>query len=178
MDQRSDEELIKDVQGGSISAFEILVRRYEKKLTGFGYRILNNEKDAEEIAQDAFFKVYRTIEKIDVKRKFSTYLFEIAKNDCISLIRRRHSNLSLADETAIETDEMIYEAITRKERKEKVKQAIATLKIKYRRVVELYYFDNLSYEEIAGKLKLPINTIRTHLLRAKKYLKKYLYEEN
>ncbi len=178
MDPKPDEELVREVQDGSISAFEILVKKYENRLISFIYRILNNRADAEEVVQDTFFNVYLTIDRVDVSRKFSTYLFEIAKNQAISLLRKKHADLVLEDETAIETDEKIYEGLIRKEQRENIGLEVAKLEAKYRRVVQLYYFDDLSYEEISAKLKLPVNTVRTHLLRAKEILRKNIKYEN
>lgn len=174
----SDEELVRDIQEGSISAFEALVRRYEKHLLSFVYRILRNGMDAQEVVQDAFFKVYTTIDRVDVSRKFSTYLFEIAKNQSISRLRSLHTELPLEEESAVETDEKIYAGLAQKEQTESIRLVVNKLPIKYRRVIELYYFRDLAYEEISEHLKVPVNTVRTHLLRAKQLLKGELKDEN
>lgn len=177
MDERTDEELVKDIQEGSISAFETLVRRYEDRLLSFVYRILENEFDTQEVVQDTFFKVYTVIDQVNPKLKFSSYIFQIAKNASISSLRRRRPSVTLTENTAIETDEKIYENLARQDESQKIKKAIASLPVKYKKVIELYYFYDLAYEEISRKLKIPINTVRTHLARAKTALHKYLKHE-
>lgn len=179
MGERTDEELVRQIQEGSISAFETLVRRYENRLLSFVYRILKNEFDAQELVQDTFFKVYTLIDRIDTSRKFSSYLFEIAKNAAISRLRSRHAEIPLKDESVVETDEKIYEGLAQKQQAEAIRSAITKLPFRYRRVIQLYYFDDLAYEEISRKLKIPLNTVRTHLARAKAALRKHLkYEKS
>jgi len=133
--------------------------------------------DAQEVVQDTFFKVYTTIDRVDVLRKFSTYLFEIAKNQAIFHLRSRHAEIPLEEESSIETDEKVYESLAQKEQAEAIQAVVNKLPAKYHQVIELYYFKDLAYEEISTKLKLPLNTVRTHLLRAKEILRKSIKYE-
>ncbi len=165
MGQISDEDLVRQVQDGQIGAFEILVRRYQQRLVWFSLRIVHNGAKAEEISQDALFKIYQIIDRVDTKRKFSTFLFEIAKNFAISELRKGRREVPLTEMEA--TEEVFGD-------EESVREVVKTLPKNYRSVVELYYFSDLSYEEISQKLHAPINTVRTHLRRAKQRLKKLL----
>ncbi len=173
----SDTELIRSVQRGDIFAFELLVKRYQKPLVHFAYRFLKSEQEAEEVAQDAFVRLYKTIDRVDDSRKFSTYLFEITKNAAISALRKKKQTVPL--ETIVEhaADESLYETFVQKERGSRVRQAIRRMEKKYRDIIHLYYFEDLSYEQISSALRLPINTVRTHLRRAKEDLKKRIRHE-
>jgi RNA polymerase sigma-70 factor (ECF subfamily) len=171
-------ELVIAIQNGDIFAFEQLVKRYQKGLFAFAFRIVFNAGLAEEIVQDALFKIYGAIDRVDTKKKFSTYLFEITKNTAISALRGKRNTIPLEAIVTASDDEAIYEQLNRKEEQERVRRAIRTLPDKYRHVIALYYFDELSYEEISKTVRLPINTVRTHLYRAKEQLKRKLHYEN
>lgn len=176
MSEKTDETLVAQIQAGDILAFETLVKRYQKRLFSFVYRIVGDQFASEEVIQDTFFNIYKTIDRIETNRKFSTYLFTVAKNNTISYLRRKHKTTSLTDQE-IDEDENIYEKLITSEKRHAVNLALAKLEIKYRQVLKLYYFEDLSYEQISSKLKVPLNTVRTQLKRAKEALKK-LYEKH
>lgn len=177
MNQKSDIELVREVQQGDLFAFETLVKRYQRGIVSFVYRIVHNFETAEEVGQDTFFKLYQTIERLDTSKRFSTYLFEIAKNTAISTLRKQHKEVRLDEMAEIAEDESFYEALAQSEKERSVREAVAELEEKYRLVLRLYYFDDLSYEEISTRLKLPLNTVRTHLRRAREALKPLLAYE-
>lgn len=174
MNEKTDEELIKDIQRGNIIAFEEIVKRYQKRLFFFVYHITQDEKDAEEIIMDTLFNIYRTIERIDINRKFSTYIFEIAKNNAISYLRKRKYTVTLEEESLLYLDESIYEKLILQEEMDLLKKAINRLNLRYKLIINLYYFEDQSYEEISTKTNLPLNTVRTHLFRARVLLRKEL----
>lgn len=178
MDPRTDEELVRAIQEGDVLAYEQLVTRYEHRLLSFAYRIVGSHEAAEEVVQDALFAVYKTIDRIDTARKFSSYVYEITKHAAISYLRREHHTMTLDESVSIDGEKAMYENLGRSETQGKVREAVQSLPQKYRDVLQLYYFDELSYEEIAKKLDVPINTIRTHLRRAKSELAKRLRYEN
>ncbi|MEK7129418.1 MAG: sigma-70 family RNA polymerase sigma factor [Patescibacteria group bacterium] len=169
-----DEELVRRVQEGDIFAFEHLIRRYQQKLLSFVMRIIFDGQAAQDVVQDTFISLYKTIDRVDTKKKFSSYLYTIARNTTISSLRAKKPAASI-DESIADTDAGAPEdGITSQEQRERVRRAIAKLEEKYRRVVELYYFSDLSYEEIGKTLRLPVNTVRTHLARAKQKLRDIL----
>lgn len=172
MNSDTDEQLVLAIQQGDISAYELLVKRYQRGLYFFVLRILHDEAAAADVVQDSLIKVYQLIESIDVSRKFSTFLFEIAKNASISLLRKKKQTISLEITGDIEDDESFIEQYLRQDMFNQVKRCVQLLPRKYKMVLTLYYFDDLSYEEISKKLKIPINTVRTHLKRAKEAFKK------
>lgn len=174
MSDRSDEELVRAIQSGDIFAFEQLVVRYQRKLQSFVFRMLGDDQSAADVAQESFINLYKTIDRVDSTKKFSSYVFSIARNTALSHIRKTKKEISIEDlEIAIE-DESLYQQIVQKEDAMYVRRAVQRLDFKYRRVIQLYYFDDLSYEEISTAMHLPINTIRTHVRRAKDMLRKQL----
>lgn len=173
MNNLTDEELVGLIQKGDILSFETLVKRYQRSLFSFVPKIIKSQDFVEDIVSETFFKIYTTIDRIDTNRKFSTYAFEIAKNAAISYLRKRKNNVSL-EKVAISTNENHLENLEKDEEVTKVNRAVGKLAQKYREVIRFYYFKELSYLEISDKLKLPLNTVRTRLKRAKKFLEREL----
>jgi RNA polymerase sigma-70 factor, ECF subfamily len=174
MSKMTDEELVLAIRDGDIASFEELVKRYQHGLFVFVMRFLRDEQASLDIVQESLVKIYTLIDKIDVNRKFSTFLFEIAKNSAISEFRKRKHSVSLEQIVDLENDETFMEQFLRLDAAQNVRRAVKKLPGKYQRVITLYYFDELSYEEVSKRLKVPVNTIRTHLKRAKVQLKKLL----
>lgn len=174
MNSRTDEELIREIQGGSIVSYEEMVKRYQQRLFRFAMKFVFNESDAEEIVQDTFMAVYVHIDRIDYKQKFYSYIFAIAKNFAISCLRSKKQSISLENiEIAIE-DEMMYEHLSQKDQHDDIAKVLSSLDEKYRSILTMYYFEDLSYEEMSQKTHIPLNTVRTRLRRAKDEVKKLL----
>ncbi len=163
----TDAELIGRIQAGDEEVLAELVSKYQKKLVHFCLRYVHDEQDAQDAAEEAFIKVYKNIAKVDVTRKFSTYLFEIAKHEAINIWRRKHRQVPLPENLVAEPLPEIADYSF-------VHRALSNLEAKYRQVIKLYYFDNISYKNIASTLSIPINTVRTYLFRAKARLKQML----
>ncbi len=178
MNQKADKELVRAIQEGDIFAYEELVKRYQRGLFSFLMRMVHDEATASDIVQNTLFKVYQVIDHVDTNKKFSTYVFEIAKNNALSYLRSRKHTISLEEFVEIADDESFFEQFFRTDIVEKVRAAVNELPPKYRDVITLYYFEDLSYEEVSKKLKIPVNTVRTHLARAKIQLRKLLSYEN
>jgi RNA polymerase sigma factor (sigma-70 family) len=174
MSHKSDMELVTAIQKGDILSYEELVKRYQRGIFVFVVRLIRDEHTASDIVQETFIKTYQHIDRIDTTKKFSTYIFEIAKNTAFSYLRKLKQHISLDDIVNVGEEESFIEEIYRWDVIHCVRTAVSALPQKYRQVISLYYFEELSYEEISKKLSLPINTVRTHLKRAKNILKKEL----
>ncbi len=170
----TDEQLVQLIQLGDIPAFEQLVKRYQGKLFGYAVRITHDEKDAQEVVQDSFLAIYKVINRIDISRKFSSYLYAITKNTAISYLRRKQPVLSLENMNLIDNQISLAEKAALSDEANEIRNLMQQLNAKEKRVLNLYYDKNLSYHEISSYLNLPINTVRTHLHRAKKSLLKLL----
>jgi len=173
MNNTSDEALVRDVQEGSIAAFEVLVTRYQTKLHSFVTYLIRDPAEAQDVVQESFIRLYKTIERVDTGKKFSSYLFSVTRNLAISYLRNRKQHAPLV-ETLAATGESPEAALEQKDTVLRIEKALDMIDNKYKKVISLYYYDNLSYEEIGIRLNTPVNTVRTHLRRAKEALKKVL----
>ncbi|MCS7086283.1 MAG: sigma-70 family RNA polymerase sigma factor [Bacteroidia bacterium] len=181
---RADEDkaLVARVIDGDGKAFENLMQKYRKSVYYLVFKIVRNAEDAEDLTQDTFVKAYSFIHKFDSKFAFSTWLFKIATNNCIDFIRRRKMQtlplnapqnpndasspvLQLQDRGPIPSDSLVL-----KERREHLMFAIDRLPERYRKLLHLRYFDELSYEEVAQRLGVPMGTIKAQLHRARELL--------
>jgi RNA polymerase sigma-70 factor (ECF subfamily) len=181
---RADEDkaLIARVIDGDDKAFESLVQKYRKSVFYLVYKIVRNTDDAEDLTQDSFVKAYSFIHKFDPKYAFSTWLFKIATNNCIDFIRRRKmQTLSIDSPQNFDDGSPTYiqiqdrgplpsDSLLLKERKEILMVAIERLPERYRNLLRMRYFDELSYEEVAERLRLPMGTIKAQLHRARELL--------
>jgi RNA polymerase sigma-70 factor (ECF subfamily) len=173
-----DEELVAKVKEGDLESLECLVIRYQERLISFVVYLVKNEMEAEEIVQDTFFNLYKTIRRVDETRKFSTYLYQIAKNLSFSHLRKKKIELSLDEALVLGMGEDgLYDDYFVKETSEKLKQQVSSLEDKYRHPLQMQYHDGLSYGEIGEKLKLPVGTVKTRISRAKQILREKLKNE-
>lgn len=175
--ERTDEELIGEIKKGNILAFEEIVRRYQNKLFAYVSHIVYNRTDAEEIIQDTFLKVYNKIKSVDTGQKFSSYIFAIARNTAISYLRTRKKDISLEKVVLADEEEDIYENLADSENRRTVICALNKLSRIQSNALKEYYFNDLSYKEIARKLQTPINTVRTNLKRGRENLKRIMNDE-
>lgn len=172
--QQTDRELIIEAKSGSFLAFEQLVRRYQLKILHFSARLLKNEKDAEDITQETFVAIYKNLHKVDPKRPFTTYIFEIAKNKSISLLRKYGREVTLLDTHAVHEEEEWIAKIEKKQIKHHVEHGLKKIPPRFAKILRLYYFENFDYNKISLTLNVPLNTVRTLLRRAKIKLKDVL----
>jgi RNA polymerase sigma-70 factor (ECF subfamily) len=188
LEHQSDEQIVALARERNPEYFGDIVLRHQERIFRFVRGIVNNEQSAEDLTQQTFEKAFIALNAFDIKKKFTTWLYAIAKNEAFSYLRsqkiRRTVSLdaenpddqttladTIADPRPGAESEMVRSADI-----SKVKLAIQALKPAYRAAVLLYYVDELSYQEIAESLRLPINTVRTHIRRAKQTLEKYLSE--
>lgn len=174
MNNTSDEELVREVQEGSVSAFESLVSRYQGKLHSFVTYLIRDPAAAHDVVQEAFISLYKTIDRIDTGKKFSSYLFSITRNLSISYLRKTRIHVSLDQALHVASPESPEKDLVQKDETLRIEAAMDAIDQKFKKVISLYYYDNLSYEEIGKLLRIPVNTVRTHLRRAKNALKKEL----
>lgn len=182
MDLPDEQELLAQAQGGDHMAYGVLVGRYQQSLFAVCYRLLGQRQDAEDAAQEAFVRGFRSLDGFDRQRPFGPWLRQIATNVCYDLLRQRPSEAiplldeqDWPDERAGSWREAEQEQITR-ERRQQLWQAIHALPPHYQVVVEMRHFQELSYTDIAAQLGLPLNTVKSHLLRARKLLLERLDE--
>ncbi len=170
-----DEELAKLVQEKNLDAFTILVERYESKLTRYGKRFLFEDASVEDAVQRVFLKTYKNIQGFDISRKFSSWIYRIAHNEFINIIKKKHRDPFLFFDPDIifnyPSKENILEKIKKDEEKRDTEELLGDLKPKYREILILYYFEDKDYREISDILKIPVSTVGVRLKRAKEKIK-------
>ncbi len=174
---KSDEELAELTQCNNSQAFEVLVDRYEPKLLRYGRRFVQDAESVQDAVQKTFLSTYVNIQSFDTERKFSSWIYRIAHNEFVDIIRhRRRETYSLFDPDMImtlSTESDLMEDLERQDLRQKLEGYLAELKPKYRDPVVLYYFEDKDYQEISDILQIPVSTVGVRLRRARKQLKKY-----
>jgi RNA polymerase sigma-70 factor, ECF subfamily len=167
----SDEALMLEFQAGSRAAFEELFARYHKALYGFFGRRLNNPERAEDLAQETFLAVIRAASRYEPRALVRTYLYGIALK-LLAAERRKVSTSSTSGQFAPEPKtERTPESVLW------VRQAMEKLDAPEREILMLREYEQLSYYDIAELLRIPVNTVRSRLFRARLTLKSYLESE-
>ncbi len=174
--KQRDFSLVKKVLTGDNNAFAALMMYYKNRIFVFGKSFFKNDTDAEDFVQDVFLKVYTHLESFKGKSQFSTWLMKIAYTTAINSSKRGKEYLPIADEENLpdiasrSPEEIQLKKIARKA----IQKAILQLPEKYTICVDMYFSYNIPYSEISEITELPINTIKSHIFRAKKILKSML----
>lgn len=170
---------------GDQEAFERLVRAYEKRVFALTLRMCGNAEDAAEAAQEAFLAVWQGLKFFRGEASFSTWLYRLASNACVDLLRRegRHraaTGPSLNDEeldlAAADPAPTPQEAAERAELRQQIEAGLQQLSLEYRQVLVLREMHQLSYEEIGQTLNLDPGTVKSRISRGRKRLRKILLE--
>ncbi len=172
----------KAVEEGDQKAYAELMSRYKDSIYYMLLKMVNNRDDAEDLTIEAFGKAFRNIRQYTPDYAFSTWLFKIATNNCIDFIRKKRK-LMLSIDRGFENEDGQDVALEIKSdgpgpddslmKKQKVmmmRDVVDKLKPRYRRLVELRYYNELSYEEISEELKLRLGTVKAQLFRAREFL--------
>ncbi|SDH75821.1 RNA polymerase, sigma subunit, SigW [Aneurinibacillus thermoaerophilus] len=181
----TEQRIIQRAKNGDRDAFAELVDLYKDKIYHVSYRMLGNRQEAEDVAQETFLRVYANLDSYDPKYKFSTWIYRIASNLSIDVIRKRKKNLSIDAEITgadgvdwhdrlADTSKGPEEEVLTDELQEEVQGAIMGLSPKYRVVMLLRYIENLSLQEISEVVQLPVSTIKTRIHRGREALRKKL----
>src|SRR5512134_2035834 len=179
---QADRVLVGAILGGQTDLFTELMRRYEKRIVNYVYRITHRYEEAHDLTQEIFVKVYLALDRYDPKYQFSTWLFRIAQNSAIDALRKKSiAEVPLARPTDEEpsgkerefADDGIspYRALKNKQLSAAIDKAVENLPTDYRELIQLRHFAELSYEEIASMKKLPLGTVKNKLFRARNLLK-------
>ena len=173
---REDETLVRRIMAGDTEAFAQIVDRYKVAVYNLCVRMLHDQFEAEDAAQEIFLRVYNQISSYTPGRRFSTWVLSIASHYCIDVLRRRRPTLdldSIAFWKSSDRPEPEENAVTMETRDE-VRDLLKSLPEKYRTVTVLRYWQDLSYEEIAQATNLTVATVKTRLFRARELLAKEL----
>jgi len=167
---------------GDQMAYAKLLERYKDSIYFMVLKMVNNREDAEDLTIEAFGKAFSNIEKYSPKFAFSTWLFKIAVNNCIDFIRKKRIEKSSLDEKRSNSDGGEYqidiksneldpeENFIKEQRKALANEVVERLPDHYRNLIHMRFFEELSYNEIATKLNLPLGTVKAQLYRSKELL--------
>jgi len=169
---------------GDQKAYAELLDRYRDAIYFMLLKMVNNKSDAEDLTIEAFGKAFKSIHQYTPNYAFSTWLFKIATNNCIDFIRKRKANLVSIDQTSEDVEGVAStpatnlqsggldpeESLIKEQNIILVKSVVSKLKPRYRKLIELRYFKEYSYEEISDELNLPLGTVKAQLFRARELL--------
>ncbi|MDQ0207469.1 RNA polymerase sigma factor SigW [Alkalicoccobacillus murimartini] len=176
-------KLIKEVKKGDTEAFSEIVDLFKDKVYQVAYRMVGHPQEAQDVAQEAFLRAYTNLDKYDMNRKFSTWLFRIATNVAIDRLRKKKPDFHLEDKVK-GTEGLTYESqlaadqdlpedqVVTLEMQEWIQSEINQLPLKYRSAIILKYIEDLSLKEISEILDMPISTVKTRIHRGREALRK------
>lgn len=180
---KRDLDLVDSALSGSQRAYTQLMSAYRENIYFMMFKMVNNRDDAEDLTIEAFGKAFKRLDQYRPDFAFSTWLFKIASNNCIDFLRKKKKATLVSldqgysnedgDEMTIDIEEDNLnpeQAFMKEQRKEEMHKIVDQLKPKYKQLVELRYFDEMSYEEIADELSLPLGTVKAQLFRARELM--------
>jgi RNA polymerase sigma-70 factor (ECF subfamily) len=174
--------ILRATEDSDQKAYAELMEKYRDSIFHLCRKMVFNDDDADDLTIETFGKAFQRLKQYTPAFAFSTWLFKIASNHCIDFIRKKRINaLSLDRGIATEEGDNIQftvkdeapdpiETLEKKQRVEKMRLVVSELKPRYRRLVELRYFEEYSYDEIALELELPLGTVKAQLYRARDIL--------
>jgi RNA polymerase sigma-70 factor (ECF subfamily) len=186
-----DKELVdKILNGNNQIAYATLLNKYRKAVYYTILKMVSNQDDAEDLTMQAFTKAFKSLDKYDSSYAFTTWLFRIASNSAIDHLRKRRLNTTSLDSSMYDDDDEgnsvsigsnlvdsgadPEEEFVLEQRNKIMREVIETLDQKYKELIQLYYFEELKYEEISARLNIPLGTVKVRLRRAKDFLAKLL----
>ncbi len=174
--ERTDYELVKECLEGNKDAFSDLISRYKRLIYSVAWKFSKDNEEVNDMAQDAFIKIYRSLAKYDSRYKFSTWSVKVATNICLDHVRRKRINSVSLDEIEGFTgsNNSPEEYYLRKEHSRMLRNAIDELPEIYRVPIVMYHQKGMSYKEIADFLGKPMSIIKNRIFRARNALKENL----
>ncbi len=181
-----DVELVQQAVDGDQKAYAELMERYRDAIYYMLLKMVNNASDAEDLTIEAFGKAFKNIKQYTANFAFSTWLFKIASNNAIDFMRKKKLNNVSIDDTLRDTETVPLnirseqptpeESLISEQKIMMLRSVVSKLKPRYRKLVELRYFYEYSYEEISEEMGLPIGTVKAQLFRARELLQNVLKE--
>jgi RNA polymerase sigma-70 factor (ECF subfamily) len=186
---KKDYYYVQAAMNGDEQAFAELLNRYKDSIYFMLLKIVNNKDDAEDLTIEAFGKAFKNLHQYSPKYAFSTWLFKIASNNCIDFLRKQRTQTISYDndENEFGVDNNISfksanldpeENMIKSQKNVIMRNIVKKLKPRYRKLIELRYFEEYSYEEISKELDLPLGTVKAQLFRAKELLYNILKRSN
>ncbi len=188
-----DALLVRAVASGNTEAFKKLVHQYERLVCSIVFKMIGQKEDREDICQEVFIKVYDKLPHFRFQSKLSTWIGNIAFNHTVNFLKKKklvlledlNGSKTDSDEEyfteipfeAKDADMMPDELLFNKEKKELLGQRIESLPVIQKTILQLFHWEEMSLEEIAITTALPVNTVKSHLFRARKTLKNEMVKQ-
>lgn len=169
-------------EDGDQRAYADLMRMYKEPIYLLLLKMTNNPTEADDLTMEAFGKAFASLHLYTPTHAFSTWLFSIATNNCVDFIRKKRLQTIYLDDIRTSAEGEVYEYpipsegdnpeenIIHEQRVQILREVVRQLKPRYRKLVEMRYFEEMSYEEIAEKMKMPLGTVKVQLFRARDLL--------
>lgn len=167
----TDEAIIRLVRAGQgREALEQLVPAYRRRVFGLAFSILRDRAAAEDLAQEVFVKLWQALPRYDGRAKLSTWIYAITRNAAVSALRSRRRSLSMSEVGVLAEVETVAATPEAEPEDAGLRRRVEALPDKQRQAVTLYYLDERPVDEVAAMMGLPVNTVKTHLHRARAHL--------
>ncbi len=182
-EEKREQQLVSAARQGDMAAFESLVHLYEKRVFALTLRMCGNREDAAEAAQEAFLAAWQGLAFFRGDSSFSTWLYRLASNACVDLLRRESRHRTAAgpslddEELNLEVPDAMpspQDEAERRELREEIERGLAALSPEHREVLVLRELHQLSYDEIAETLDLDVGTVKSRISRGRKQLRNFL----
>lgn len=180
---QKDYKLVVRALEGEQHAYAELMERYRESIYYMLLKMVHNSDDADDLTIEAFGKAFNRLHQYHPSYAFSTWMFKIASNNCIDFIRKERKKKTTSIDTGMTNEDgenVTYdiesggrdpeEELIRDQKMEQMREVVEKLKPRYRKLVELRYFKEYSYDEIAQELDLPLGTVKAQLFRAREFL--------
>jgi RNA polymerase sigma-70 factor (ECF subfamily) len=167
---QDEQMIVAGILGGEKELFRLLIQRHQDAVLRMGKSFFKNREDAADFVQEVFLKAYRGLSRFEGRSRFSTWLYRLAYNTAVNEFSRRREYLSLAEEPGSD-GETPERKLLRSAAKQAVLDAVGELPERYRICVDMFFFYGRSYQEIETITGIPVNTIKSHVFRAKKLLR-------
>ena len=174
MSENIDAARVRDCLAGDPQAFAALVEEYERPVYNVALRMLRNPEDARDIAQSVFLKAYQNLSNYDPQYKFYSWIYRMAINESLNILRVRDRNTGPVDERIAADDAGPSELLAGDQRRDVVLEAVDRLKPEHRAVIVLRYFVDRNYEDMSEILGIDAKTVKSRLYTARQLLKEQL----
>ena len=171
-----DSRLVEGTLAGQMECFELLLRKYEKPVYNVAYRLLGNCADASDVTQIAFVKAFRNLKSVDPEQKLFSWLYRIAINEALNLVRKNSRTQALSDDL-VSSQPSPEDCVRQAELDGEVQKAMMQLTTDYRIVIVLRHFVECSYREMSRVLDIPEKTVKSRLFTARRQLRDTLVKQ-
>lgn len=185
----NEERIVCELKAGNYTVFREIVELFKNRVYGMAYKFTNNYDEAQDLSQEIFLKIYKEIGSFRFESKLSTWIYRISINTCLDW-KRKNSKVKILSTSIINDDDETIEldikddnplpdeAFIQSENQREVHELIYGLPDKYKTVIIMYHFNNMSYQDISLALNIPERTVETRLYRARRLMKDELIKLN